>query len=91
MKRFSEYRIMWVLVFFDVPTETKIERQRHTQFRKDLLLDGFTRFQLSGTSPISEVASVTHPRTSKRSARSGVPRTQIRSRHSIGSAINQRS
>ncbi len=47
MNRFSEYRIMWVLVFFDLPTETKIERQRHTQFRKDLLLDGFTRFQLS--------------------------------------------
>lgn len=47
MNRFSEYRIMWVLVFFDLPTETKLERQRHTQFRKDLLRDGFTRFQLS--------------------------------------------
>lgn len=23
MERFSEYRIMWVLVFFDLPTETK--------------------------------------------------------------------
>ncbi|MGM9755330.1 MAG: CRISPR-associated endonuclease Cas2, partial [Parabacteroides sp.] len=23
MDRFSEYRIMWVLVFFDLPTETK--------------------------------------------------------------------
>lgn len=47
MERFSEYRIMWVLCFFDLPTETKIERQRHTQFRKDLLRDGFSRFQLS--------------------------------------------
>ena len=47
MNRFSEYRIMWILCFFDLPTETKIERQRHTQFRKDLLRDGFTRFQLS--------------------------------------------
>ena len=23
MERFSEYRIMWVLVLFDLPTETK--------------------------------------------------------------------
>lgn len=47
MDRLSEYRIMWVLCFFDLPTETKIERQRHSQFRKDLLKDGFSRFQLS--------------------------------------------
>ena len=45
--RFSEYRIMWVLVFFDLPTETKIERMRHTAFRKNLLKDGFSRFQFS--------------------------------------------
>ena len=25
--RFSEYRIMWVLVFFDLPTDTKKERK----------------------------------------------------------------
>ena len=25
MDRFSEYRIMWVLVFFDLPTDTKKE------------------------------------------------------------------
>ena len=47
MERFSEYRIMWVLCFFDLPTETTEERKRHTEFRKDLLRDGFTRFQLS--------------------------------------------
>jgi len=47
MDRFSEYRIMWVLVFFDLPTETKLERQRHSEFRKNLLKDGFSRFQLS--------------------------------------------
>lgn len=23
MNRFSEYRVMWILVFFDLPTETK--------------------------------------------------------------------
>lgn len=44
MERFSEYRIMWVLVFFDLPTETKEERQHHSEFRKNLLKDGFSRF-----------------------------------------------
>ncbi len=47
MDRFSEYRIMWIMCFFDLPTETKIERQRHSEFRKNLLKDGFSRFQLS--------------------------------------------
>ena len=45
--RFSEYRIMWVLVFFDLPTETKKERKAYAKFRKDLLEDGFTMFQFS--------------------------------------------
>lgn len=26
MDRFSEYRVMWVLVLFDLPTETKKEK-----------------------------------------------------------------
>jgi len=47
MKRFSEYRIMWVLVFFDLPTETKKERKAHALFRKNLMRDGFTMFQFS--------------------------------------------
>ena len=47
MERFSEYRIMWVLVFFDLPTETKEERKAHAKFRKNLLEDGFTMFQFS--------------------------------------------
>ena len=45
--RFSEYRIMWVLVFFDLPTETKKERKEAARFRKDLIKDGFTMFQFS--------------------------------------------
>lgn len=45
--RFNQYRIMWVLVFFDLPTETKIDRQAATRFRKGLLNDGFTMFQFS--------------------------------------------
>jgi CRISPR-associated protein Cas2 len=38
---------MWVMVFFDLPTETKKERKAHSDFRKKLILDGFTMFQFS--------------------------------------------
>ncbi|MDR0969940.1 MAG: CRISPR-associated endonuclease Cas2 [Lentimicrobiaceae bacterium] len=47
MNRLSEYRIMWVLVLFDLPTETKKERKIYADFRKKLLNDGFTMFQFS--------------------------------------------
>ena len=47
MDRFSEYRIMWVLVLFDLPTETKKERKAYTDFRKRIMADGFTMFQFS--------------------------------------------
>lgn len=47
MSRFSEYRIMWVLVLFDLPTDTKKARKEYAQFRKQLLQDGFTMFQFS--------------------------------------------
>lgn len=46
-ERFSEYRIMWVLVFFDLPTETKRERKAAATFRKQIMEDGFTMFQFS--------------------------------------------
>ena len=45
--RFNQYRIMWILVFFDLPTETKQERKIYTDFRKKILQDGFTMFQFS--------------------------------------------
>ncbi len=38
---------MWVLVLFDLPTETKTERKAAARFRKKLLDDGFTMFQFS--------------------------------------------
>lgn len=47
MDRFSEYRIMWLLVFFDLPTDTKKERKAASDFRKHLIKDGFTMFQFS--------------------------------------------
>ena len=47
MDRFSEYRVMWILVFFDLPTETKKDRKVYAKFRKDIMGDGFTMFQFS--------------------------------------------
>ena len=35
------YKVMWLYVMFDLPVETKAQRKRATQFRKDLLKDGF--------------------------------------------------
>ena len=46
-ERFNAYKIMWVLVFFDLPTETKKERKVASLFRKSLMKDGFTMFQFS--------------------------------------------
>ncbi len=45
--RLNEYRILWVLVLFDLPTETKKERQVAARFRKDIMKDGFAMFQFS--------------------------------------------
>lgn len=45
--RLNAYRIMWVLVMFDLPTETKRDRKNYAKFRKDILADGFQMFQFS--------------------------------------------
>lgn len=45
--RISQYRIMWIFVFFDLPTETKKDRKNYAQFRKSLLKDGFSMMQYS--------------------------------------------
>lgn len=45
--RINAYRIMWLFVFFDLPTNTKGERKTASQFRKKLLKDGFTMMQYS--------------------------------------------
>ena len=46
-ERLSEYRVMWILVFFDLPTETKKDKKAYVDFRKKLQKDGFTMFQFS--------------------------------------------
>ncbi|MBQ9254102.1 MAG: CRISPR-associated endonuclease Cas2 [Bacteroidales bacterium] len=47
MERFNAYRVMWVLILFDLPTETKKDKRVYANFRKNLLKDGFTMFQFS--------------------------------------------
>lgn len=38
---------MWVMVLFDLPTETKKDKKAYSDFRKALLRDGFQMFQFS--------------------------------------------
>ena len=38
---------MWVMVFFDLPTETKEQRKDAARFRNHLIKNGFTMFQYS--------------------------------------------
>jgi CRISPR-associated protein Cas2 len=45
--RINAYRSMWVLVFFDLPTETRKDRKTAALFRKRLLTDGFGMFRFS--------------------------------------------
>ncbi len=41
------YRAMWIVVMFDLPTDSKQAKRQYTLFRKHLLRDGFTRMQYS--------------------------------------------
>lgn len=43
----SGYRIMWMMVMFDLPVGTKKERKRATRFRNFLLDQGFEMSQFS--------------------------------------------
>ena len=43
----SGYRCMWVIVMFDLPTETQAARRAYTHFRKKLMTDGFVMMQFS--------------------------------------------
>jgi len=45
--RFNQYRNMWVMVLFDLPTETRKERKFAADFRKSLLKSGYQMFQFS--------------------------------------------
>jgi CRISPR-associated protein Cas2 len=47
LDRLNKYRIMWVFVYFDLPTETKKDRKAYSVFRKTLLQNGFSMIQYS--------------------------------------------
>lgn len=44
---FGGYRSMWIIVMFDLPTDTKGARKAYHEFREELLNDGFTMLQFS--------------------------------------------
>lgn len=46
-ERINAYRIMWVIVMFDLPTETRAHRKAYARFRKKMMGDGFQMFQFS--------------------------------------------
>ena len=46
-ERLNAYKIMWLFVFFDLPTGTKKERHDAALFRKRIMGDGFTMMQFS--------------------------------------------
>ena len=47
MMFFGGLNTVWMLVMFDLPTETKKQRKLYTRFRKMLLNDGFSMLQYS--------------------------------------------
>ncbi len=47
MTTFGGYQTMWVVVLFDLPTDTAEARKQYSLFRKSLLDDGFLMMQYS--------------------------------------------
>ena len=43
----SRYVPMWIYVMFDLPTNAKKQRKAASDFRKDLIKDGFSMMQFS--------------------------------------------
>ena len=47
MAIYGGVKTVWILVLFDLPTDTKAARRQYTRFRKFLLEDSFTMMQYS--------------------------------------------
>ena len=47
LSRLNAYRIMWVFVYFDLPTVTKREKKDYKKFKDYLEKDGFSMLQYS--------------------------------------------
>ena len=46
-ERLNAYRVMWVMVLYDLPTDSKASMKAANLFRKQLVDDGFSLFQFS--------------------------------------------
>ena len=71
--RADQYRIMWIFVTFDLPTETRLQRKEYVRFRTFLLQDGFAMQQFSLY--IRHTNSYEHAEVHKRRVRKHLPRT----------------
>jgi CRISPR-associated protein Cas2 len=47
MSEISEWRAVWMVVMFDLPVKTKVDKSRYRRFHSFLLDDGFSRLQYS--------------------------------------------
>jgi CRISPR-associated protein Cas2 len=47
MSSFGGTKTVWIIVLFDLPSDTAQARRHYTQFRKSLLNDSFTMMQYS--------------------------------------------
>ncbi|MCS6935102.1 MAG: CRISPR-associated endonuclease Cas2 [Chitinophagales bacterium] len=45
--RLNAYRIMWIVLFFDLPTHTDEDRKAYSNFRDDITRAGFLMMQYS--------------------------------------------
>lgn len=80
----SGYKIMRVLVLFDLPTNSKSERRAATQFRNFLLGDGFDMLQYSIYSricPNLDVANKHAARVQKQAPKTGSVRVIFITEH----------
>lgn len=70
-ERLNAYRIMWLMVLYDLPTETKKQRKDAARFRKDIMGSGFNMFQFSAY--IRHTASIESAEVQKRRIKSFMP------------------
>lgn len=71
--RADQYRIMWIFVSFDLPTDDKEKRRRYTRFRNFLLEDGFIMLQFSLY--VRHTNSYEHAEKHKKRVRKNLPQT----------------
>lgn len=64
---FGGYRSMWIIIMFDLPTDTEEARKVYRDFRKSLLNNGFIMLQFSvyGRHCSSEENAIVHEKRVK--------------------------